>query len=272
MNIIILTNDNFFSFTVLKDFLEQRKADIRLIVFSSALIGKRGTLDSIKWSLNHTGLRHTLFKLTVYGVFKIMRDVCRILPFIRNTYSTRLWASRNKIESVFADDINAQETAEKMVSYTPDLIISVSMNQIAKKKILDMPLKGCINVHCAPLPRYGGMSPYVWALANNEKFSAATIHYMEEGLDEGEIIWQERVAVFNKDSAFSLFYRCCQKAKEKLPEVVKKIEDGTVTSCKQNMQEKTYFSWPTRECVRNLRKNGFVLIRISDILKAICCG
>jgi len=58
-----------------------------------------------------------------------------------------------------------------------------------------MPPKRCINVHCAPLPRYGGMSPYVWALANNEDHSAATIHYMEEGLDVGDIIVQEKIDV-----------------------------------------------------------------------------
>lgn len=48
MKIVILTNDNFFSFTVLKSFLELRKDDIKLIIFSSALIGKRGTFASIK--------------------------------------------------------------------------------------------------------------------------------------------------------------------------------------------------------------------------------
>ena len=50
MKLIILTNDNFFSFTVLKDFLEARKDDIKLVVFSSALIGRRGTVASIRWS------------------------------------------------------------------------------------------------------------------------------------------------------------------------------------------------------------------------------
>jgi hypothetical protein len=78
MNIVILTNDNFFSFTVLKNFLDQRKDDIKLIVFSSALIGKKGTFASIKWSLKNTGFRHTIFKLTVYGVFRFLRSICNL--------------------------------------------------------------------------------------------------------------------------------------------------------------------------------------------------
>jgi len=88
MNIAILTNDNFFSFTVLKDFLNLRKKNIKLIVFSSALIGKRSTIASIGWSLANTGFRHTVFKLMVYGVFRMMRIICKLLPFISNHYSS----------------------------------------------------------------------------------------------------------------------------------------------------------------------------------------
>ena len=87
MKIVLLTNDNFFSFTVLKDFLPLRKNDIKLVIFSSALIGKRGTLASIRWSLENTGFRHTVFKLMVYGIFKILKLTCKFLPFIPNKYS-----------------------------------------------------------------------------------------------------------------------------------------------------------------------------------------
>ena len=132
-----------------------------------------------------------------------------------------------------------------------------------------MPPKRCINVHCAPLPRYGGMSPYVWALANNEDHSATTIHYMEEGLDVGDIIVQEKIGVVKNDSAFALFYRCCLKAGEFLIKVVDDIETGTVTSYEQDLSKKTYFSWPTKQCVKDLHKNGYRLAKIADFTKAI---
>jgi len=269
MNIVILTNDNFFSFTVLKDFLEKRKNDIILIAFSSALIGKRGTFASIKWSLQNTGFRHTVFKLSVYGIFKFMKVLCKFLPFIPNYYSSFLWAKRNGMDYVIAPNVNATEVVERIKSVKPDLMISVSMNQIVKKQILEMPPQRCINVHCAPLPKYAGMSPYVWALAHNEDHSAATIHYMEEGLDEGDIIIQEKVNVLKGDSAFSLFYRCCQLAGKLLVKVVDEIERDTVTSYKQDLSKKTYFSWPTKECVKQLHKNGYDLAKVMDFAKAI---
>jgi folate-dependent phosphoribosylglycinamide formyltransferase PurN len=269
VNLVILTNDNFFSFTVLKKFLELRKSDIKLVVFSSALIGKRGAFASIKWSLHNTGFRHTVFKLTVYGVFRATRIICKLLPFVPNHYSSYLWGKRNNMNCICTADINKREVVQQIKSASPDLIISVSMNQIVRRPILDTPAKGCINVHCAPLPRYGGMSPYVWALAHNEDHSAVTIHYMEEGLDEGDIIVQDKVNIVKNDSAFSLFYRCCLRAGELLVKAVNEIEVNTVTSHEQDLSKKTYFSWPTKECVMNLHKNGYRLAKVTDFTCAI---
>lgn len=269
MNIVVLTNDNFFSFTVLRGFLEVKKNNIKLTVFSSALIGKRNTIASIKWSLANTGFRHTVFKLMSYGIFRLMGMICKWLPFIPNYYSSRLWIRRNGIDSIGAADVNAPEIVQQIRTVNPDLIVSVSMNQIVKKDILKMPPNRCINVHCAPLPRYGGMSPYIWALANNEDYSAVTIHYMDEGLDTGDIIVQENVKVAKNDSAFALFHRCCLRAGELLVKVVDEIEACTVTSYEQDLSQKTYFSWPTKECVKNLRKNGYRLAKISDFTRAL---
>ncbi|MBN2210653.1 MAG: hypothetical protein JW709_04580 [Sedimentisphaerales bacterium] len=269
MKLVLLTNDNFFSFTVLNRFLEKHKNDIKLVIFSSALIGKRGTLASIKWSLKNTGWRHTIFKLTVYGVFRFLRLVCTLLPFLKNHYSSFLWVKRNNIPYIISPNINTPEVLKAIQKAKPNLIISVSMNQIVKKDILELPPQRCINVHCAPLPRYGGMSPYIWALANNEDHSAATIHYMDEGLDTGDILVQEKIPVVKKDSAFALFYRCCRRAGELLEKVVTDIETNQQKPYSQDLSQKTYFSWPTTESIRNLRKNGYHLATFVDFILAI---
>lgn len=269
MNIVILTNDNFFSFTVLKNFLKLREEDIKLVVFSSAVVGKKSTTGSIKWVLENTGLRHTLFKVIVYGVFRLMRLVCKLLPFIPNKYSSYLWVKRHGLDHIFASNINSAEVVSQIKEKQPDLIVSVSMNQIVKEQILEMSPKKCINVHCAPLPRYGGISPYVWALSNNEDHSAATIHYMTRGLDEGDIITQNKVSVRENDSAFSLFYRCCLEAKRDLVTVVDEIENDTVQCYEQDMSQQTYFSWPTKECIANLKRNGYKLATIKDYINSI---
>ena len=269
MKIIILTNDNYFSFKVLRDFLKEYRSSIKLIIFSSALIGKRNTFQTILWSLRNTGLRHTIYKTSVYGIFKAMKLICTACPFIKNKYSSNLWAKQNNINYIHSPKINEQPVVDKIKSINPDLIISVSMNQIVKKSILDIPKYGCINIHCAPLPKYQGMSPYVWALANGENASAATIHYMTEGLDEGDIIVQEFVPVIKNDSAFFLFLRCCIKASNLLLDTVKSITEGNVSSYKQDLSKKSYFSWPDKEAIKNLKTHGYSLMTFRDILFAI---
>jgi len=269
VNIVILTNDNFFSYTVLKPFFQIKKDDIKLVIFSSALIGRKGFLSSIKWSIQNTGLRHTAFKTMTYGVFKALRILCTLLSFIPNNYSSYLWIRRNNIEFTKTSNVNDTDVIALIKKNNPDLIISVSMNQIVKKEILEFPPLRCINVHCAPLPRYGGMSPYVWALAHNEDHSAATIHYMEEGLDVGDIIVQDKIKVVKNDSAFSLFYRCCLRAADLLIQVVKDIDTQTVKSYTQDLTQKTYFSWPTKQCIKDLKTNGFSLAKITDFSHAI---
>ncbi|MFC1738290.1 methionyl-tRNA formyltransferase [Planctomycetota bacterium] len=201
--------------------------------------------------------------------FKYITILCKVLPFIKNNYSSFLWAKRNGMDYLIAADVNSEEVVSKTKEINPDLIVSVSMNQIVQKEILQMPPKRCINVHCAPLPKYAGMSPYVWALANNENHSAATIHYMEEGLDEGDIIKQEKVAVLKKDSAFSLFSRCCHCVGQLLVQTVNDIEKSKVSSYRQDLSKKTCFSWPDKGCIKKLKNNGFKLTYVKDFLTAI---
>lgn len=269
MKIVFLTNDNFFCFTFVKHLVEAKKDDIQLIVFSSALIGKKKTVGSIIWAIKNTGFRHTVFKLSVYAVFRMMRIVCEVLPSVANHYSFYLWAKQNNMNYIFTANVNDNKIVQQIKSVGPDLIVAANMNQIIKKQILEIPPKGCINTHCGPLPRYGGISPYVWALAHNDDHSAATIQYMDEGLDTGDIIVQKKVNVVKNDSAFSLFYRCCLMAGNLLPKVVDEIEAGTVTKYKQDLSMKSYFSWPTKQCVDDLRKNGYRLARVTDFTCAV---
>ena len=58
---------------------------------------------------------------------------------------------------ITTDDVNSYECVETIKAACPDLIVSVSMNQVIKKEILELPVNWNVNVHCAPLPEYGGM-------------------------------------------------------------------------------------------------------------------
>lgn len=269
MKIVLLINDNYFSYIAAKKFLKKYKSNISLVVFSSSLIQSKGLIYSILWVLKKTGLRHTLFKLFTYGFFKLVNMVDRVIPNMLKSSSTFLWVKRNKINYLVTSDVNSLKSFKRIKEASPELIISISMNQIIKKEILNLPQKRCINVHCAPLPKYAGMSPYVWALANNESHSAATIHYMDEGLDTGDVIEQRKISILKDDTSFSLFHRSCMIASDLLLTVIEKIEVDHVKSYPQDLSQKSYFSWPTKKCIKNLKNNGYSLAKIKDFYMAI---
>ena len=102
----------------------------------------------------------------------------------------------------------------------PDLFVVIAFGQIIPGKVLSSAKWGGINIHASLLPRYRGSAPIQWAIINNEKTTGLTTMFMDEGLDTGDIIVQEKINVAENDSAFALFYRCCQRASELLVDVV----------------------------------------------------
>lgn len=73
----------------------------------------------------------------------------------------------------------------------PDLIVTFKMSELLKKNILDIPNKGCINLHFSLLPKYRGSHPIFWTFYNYDLKPGVTVHYIDEGEDTGNIIYQE---------------------------------------------------------------------------------
>jgi methionyl-tRNA formyltransferase len=77
----------------------------------------------------------------------------------------------------------------------PDLIVIYSMSQLIKKELIDIPALGVINLHPSYLPEYRGANPDFWQYYNMEMNPGVTVHYVNEGEDTGDIIYQQRVHI-----------------------------------------------------------------------------
>jgi methionyl-tRNA formyltransferase len=104
-------------------------------------------------------------------------------------------------------DINAPESISLLRKIAPDFIFSFYYRNMIKKEVLDIPLRGALNMHGSLLPRYRGRVPVNWAIINGETESGATLHYMVEKPDAGDIVDQEKVPVLFTDTALDLFKR-----------------------------------------------------------------
>lgn len=92
-------------------------------------------------------------------------------------------------------NINDQNFLNKIKSLNLDLIVCVNFDQILKKDIINLPTIGCINTHASLLPKYRGRAPLNWAMINGEKYSGVTVHFIDEGIDTGDILLQEKIKI-----------------------------------------------------------------------------
>lgn len=126
------------------------------------------------------------------------------------------------------EDINSQESIEKIKSISPDFIIVVAFGQILKREILSIPKYGCINVHASLLPKYRGAAPINWAIINGEVETGITIMQMDEGLDTGDMLNKKTIKISQEDDYSTLHDKLSKLGGELLTETLKMIIDEKI--------------------------------------------
>ena len=159
----------------------------------------------------------------------------------------------NKIE--LKGSINSKKNLSIIKSYNPDLLISILGNQIFKKPLIDLAPKGCINLHTALLPKYRGLMPTFWVLKNNERHTGVSVFFVDEGIDSGPIIVQEKVEIGNK-TQLQLIKETKQVGMKLILKSIDLIAKGELQLIENPESDKSYFSFPTREDVKEFNRQG----------------
>jgi methionyl-tRNA formyltransferase len=140
------------------------------------------------------------------------------------------------------DNVNSPKFLAWLHSLEPDLNISMSYDQILRKPILNSAPLGFINCHAGKLPYYRGRNVVNWAIINNEEEIGLTIHYVDEGIDTGDIILQRTLPIDWEDTYGTMLEKIQESFPELLAKAVRLIEKGEVNRQPQAHQEGTYFS------------------------------
>jgi methionyl-tRNA formyltransferase len=120
------------------------------------------------------------------------------------------------------DDFKSTENLKLLKSLELDFIVVFSFGLILPKEVLEIPRCGCINIHASLLPKWRGASPVQHALMNNDKITGYTFIIMNEKLDEGKIIYKEKINIDNADDYATLLQKIISSASKVL---ISKIED-----------------------------------------------
>jgi len=140
-------------------------------------------------------------------------DIRFIVPRIDTKDETLLGFSKQfKIDYLKLKNVNSEQNLKSISDYDCDILVSMSFNQIFKKKIIDLTPIGIINCHAGKLPFYRGRNILNWVLINDEKEFGITVHFVDEGIDTGDIILQKTFPITDKDNYSALLeisYNAC---------------------------------------------------------------
>ena len=138
--------------------------------------------------------------------------------------------------TTFRDDA----AVEELHNLKPDVIAVVAYGKILPQRVLDIPSRGCINIHASILPELRGSGPVQWAILNGLDETGVTAMYMAAEMDAGDIIEIRKTPIEPYENAQSLLDRLAKIGAELLCDTLARVENGTVTRTKQDESKVTF--------------------------------
>lgn len=133
-----------------------------------------------------------------------------------------------------------EEVVAQLCALQPDVIAVVAYGRILPQCVLDIPPKGCINVHASLLPQYRGSAPYQWAVLDGRSKTGVSVQFMSAGVDEGDVIAATETPIGENETAGQLLDRLAVLGADLLSRTLKDIQNGTATAVAQDPALATY--------------------------------
>ncbi len=256
MNIVVLTTNvqqylpDFFA-----RFLESRACDTKAVYVVPPRYGKESTSDLARkyikafglWNFIRVGMRTAKAKL-LYTLPQIGRN--------GSCYSIQAACKQYGVPCEEAEDVNSEAFQTKLREMKTDLLVSVSCPQLFRKPLIELPPNGTLNVHGAKLPKYRGILPSFWMMANGEKEAGVTVFLVNENIDAGDVVEKSEFPIEPNESLDGFIRRSKLIACDTLLRAIKKIEDGHYQTDPLSMKDSSYFSFPTKDSYRQFRRRG----------------
>lgn len=227
MKIFIITMDDpIYTRSFIEDIVKERHQDVVGMVVAEG--------DRLKISKKKSKIEYLISLLLIMGVynfarnsvktlyFKAKREASTILPFVSspsilsvaNKYGIPAWRIESPNDPAFLDKVRQE---------SPDVIINQSQS-ILKKELLEIPRIGVLNRHNALLPKNRGRLTPFWVLYKEEKRTGVSIHFVDEGIDSGEIIVQREFPITDDDDFNSVVKKNYEIASLAMLEALNKLE------------------------------------------------
>ena len=148
----------------------------------------------------------------------------------------KIYAKKNNIKILQPDNLKDKEFINKIIEINPDIIIVVAFRKIPAE-IFTIPKYGTINLHASLLPNYRGAAPINWCLINNEVKTGVTTFFINEKIDQGDILLKEEVNISDKDNFGSLYNKLSSIGSRLLITTIKGVLSNSLKASKQDFNE-----------------------------------
>jgi len=196
---------------------------------------------AVVFAYHNVGVR-CLSVLLAHGV-----DVALVVTH-RDNQNENIWfdsvqelAELHGIPVIMPDNPNLPEVVEQIQALRPDFLFSFYYREMLKHELLEIPVHGALNMHGSLLPKYRGRVPVNWAIIHGEAETGATLHYMTEKPDNGDIVAQQAVPILPNDTALEVFHKVTVAAEMALNAVLPALLEGTAPRVKQDLSLGGYF-------------------------------
>lgn len=256
MRIVILTYESLYSNLMTERLLREYPGQVVGIVRSDCLVYGKTLPAGLLHLLKRTGLRFVGRKALELFQSRATAIIFKLIGRKPKIHSLRDMRTRYNVPVVGSVDVNNPQTIEQIKAWQPDLVLSIYLNQLIKKELINLPTQGTLNIHPALLPRHRGLFPYFWVIANKEPETGVTIHWVDEKFDTGDLLLQEKISVTPQDTITSLSYRCAVLGADMLVNAVQLVASGNPPRIPQDGSRASYHSWPKPADQRRFRKQG----------------
>ena len=138
------------------------------------------------------------------------------------------------------ENFREEETVQQLRDLQPDVVAVVAYGRILPQKVLDIPPKGCINIHASLLPTYRGSAPYQWAVLDGLQETGVTAMYLCREMDAGDMIDTAKTPIGPNETAGELLDRLAVLGAELLKDTLARMEAGEVKGIPQDASKATY--------------------------------
>lgn len=118
--------------------------------------------------------------------------------------AVKLAADRMGVPVLQTGTLRDLEIRQRIIDVRPDLIVVAAFGMVLGKWILELPIRGCVNLHASLLPKYRGANPIAAAIAQGERETGVSLMHMDRGLDTGPVYAMSRLEIEPDDTTESL--------------------------------------------------------------------